>query len=66
MNATQNIPVSDIGHPLSYETDRKLANQARSEFLGEGLAYIGQSIRFALKKSIGVLHNISNSFFKQA
>lgn len=66
MNATENIPVSDIGHPLSYETDRKRASQARSEFLGEGLTYIGQSIRSALKKSIGALHNVSGSLFRQA
>ncbi len=57
MNATQNIPVSDSGHLLSHETNRRIASQARSEFLYEGMVYICQSIRRALEKSIGALPN---------
>lgn len=55
MNATQNIPVTDTRHPRSYEINRQIASQARSEFLAEGLSYICLSIRFALVKSISAM-----------
>ena len=65
MKSTYAIPVADTGHPLSYETDRQLANQARSEFLDEGLDYLCQSIGSALKKTIEAVTGDSGSPLKR-
>ena len=65
MKGTSTCHTTDTGHPLSYETDRRLANQARSEFLDEGLDYIRQSIAIALKKTIEALTGGTGSPLKR-
>lgn len=66
MNTQRCIPVTDTGHPLSYETNRQVASQARSEFLAEGFAYIYQSIRTALGKSLRTMANGTQRPFEKA
>ncbi len=66
MNATQNIPVSDSGHLLSHETNRRIASQARSEFLYEGMVYICHSIRRVLVKNRGALPNVARRPVREA
>ena len=65
MKSTHSYPVADTGHPLSYETDRRLASQARSEFLYEGLDYLRKSIGSALKKAIEAVTGDSGSPLKR-
>jgi hypothetical protein len=49
--STQNSrPATPVSRPVSYEANRRLASQCRSEFLREGAVFVYQMIRAALRK----------------
>ena len=66
MNTQRNLTVTETGHPISYETSRQRASQARSEFLSQAFAALYQSIRKAMEKGLGAVAHGTDRPLKDA